>query len=341
MFIKNIVGELSKLHDISMLSPRGPAPNNVHWVSDEKAIINLEKVADLGGPAHLLRTAPLKAARYIPGLVSSLIRVYRSNSDAEILHINWLQNSIGSKSRKTPKLLTVLGTDYKLLQLPLVKTLVRRQISSSNCVIAPNADWMCPLLKESFGDIADIHPVHFGCSEDLYDITRAPKSGKWIVVQRVTKAKMGPLFLWYNELPENNSIHLFGPNQEGLKIPEGISFHGSTTLEELKNNWLSSATGIITLSTHDEGLPQILIEAAASGLPIIASNQVAHKEIVQHGQNGYIVNSPKDFLNAVNKLNNLDHNIAFSKKSREIAKQKFGTWRDCAQRYNELYKRLL
>jgi glycosyltransferase involved in cell wall biosynthesis len=46
---------------------------------------------------------------------------------------------------------------------------------------------------------------------------------------------------------------------------------------------------ILVLPSHNEGLPYVIIEALASGLPIIASSVGGIPEVVIHGENGYII----------------------------------------------------
>ena len=46
---------------------------------------------------------------------------------------------------------------------------------------------------------------------------------------------------------------------------------------------------ILVLPSHNEGLPYVVIEALASGLPIIASSVGGIPEVVIHGENGYII----------------------------------------------------
>jgi len=46
---------------------------------------------------------------------------------------------------------------------------------------------------------------------------------------------------------------------------------------------------IVCLPSYREGLPKTLIEAAACGRPIVASDVPGCREVVQHGENGLLV----------------------------------------------------
>jgi glycosyltransferase involved in cell wall biosynthesis len=52
---------------------------------------------------------------------------------------------------------------------------------------------------------------------------------------------------------------------------------------------LSEADCVVLPTCYGEGVPRILIEAASSGLPIIATDVPGCREIVKHGVNGLLV----------------------------------------------------
>ena len=50
-----------------------------------------------------------------------------------------------------------------------------------------------------------------------------------------------------------------------------------------------SKADIVCLPSYREGLPKSLLEASSSGLPIVTTNTPGCREVVQHGQNGFLV----------------------------------------------------
>lgn len=75
-----------------------------------------------------------------------------------------------------------------------------------------------------------------------------------------------------------------------------------------------------------EGMPYSLIEAAAAGLPIVASNVTGNNEIVQNEENGFLfeLNQPEyaaEKIIAISKSKELK--IKFSQNSLKIFKEKF------------------
>jgi len=76
--------------------------------------------------------------------------------------------------------------------------------------------------------------------------------------------------------------------QLGL-FPDFISFPGSVA----DTRRLYHESAICVLTSDYEGTPNVLLEAMASGLPVVASNVGGVPEIVRHGRNGFL-HEPKD-----------------------------------------------
>ena len=100
---------------------------------------------------------------------------------------------------------------------------------------------------------------------------------------------------------------------------------------------------IVCLPSYREGLPKVLVEAAACGRPIIATDVPGCREIVHDGENGLLVPA-KDFYALANALRQLIDNpslrIAMGKRGREIAESKFSIEHVVTQTLN-LYKKLI
>ena len=153
-------------------------------------------------------------------------------------------------------------------------------------------------------------------------------------------AKLGPLFAWGEALfgDGRRELHLIGPNQENLPLPDWVHYHGPASPEALARDWFPRATGLLTLSRHAEGRPQVLLEAMAAGLPIIASDIDAHRDLLAATQAGRLVSNAEDTERALLQLEQSDANAACSQVAKAAAQTAFGTWADCAGRYLELYR---
>jgi glycosyltransferase involved in cell wall biosynthesis len=65
-----------------------------------------------------------------------------------------------------------------------------------------------------------------------------------------------------------------------------------------------AAAAIVCLPSYGEGLPKVLLEAASSGRPIVATEIPGCREIVRHGENGVLVpaRDPRALADAIEKL---------------------------------------
>jgi len=345
-FIFDLVAALSRRNDIqlSVFGPPGPIPVNTNYIGNQSEANWMRNLLERGGIAHIFRQGVVSG--YICGikLLQLLRRIYKKSHGVDIFHVNWLQNIIPLIGTKTPLVVSVLGTDHQLLSKPFMVKLLRRVIGQRRCIIAPNADWMIPDLNLHFGDLAEIRLISFGVHPGFFNITRSPDMShqKWLVVLRLTRDKIGPLFDWGKKLFQNGSeLHLFGPMQEDVTIPDWVHYHGPTYPETLREKWFPVATGLITLSRHAEGRPQIILEAMASGLPVIASAIPAHCNILQKDVTGKLVDSHEEFSAAIEELTVSENNMKLGETAKKHIKQEIGSWDDCADRYFNAYQDLL
>lgn len=61
---------------------------------------------------------------------------------------------------------------------------------------------------------------------------------------------------------------------------------------------------VLIMPSFQEGLPLAMIEAMATGLPVVASNIRGHRDIVRDGEHGFLcnVNQPTDFIRHITLL---------------------------------------
>ena len=91
-------------------------------------------------------------------------------------------------------------------------------------------------------------------------------------------------------------------------------------------NEVYAQAAIVCLPSYREGVPKTLIEAAACGRPIIASDVPGCREVVRHGENGLLVPAREvgELVNALIDL--LQHPILrrdMGISSRKIAEEEF------------------
>ncbi len=100
---------------------------------------------------------------------------------------------------------------------------------------------------------------------------------------------------------------------------------------------------LFVLPSHYEGLPTVLLEAMASGLPVVATNVSGCIDVIQNHENGMLVppKEPGEMANAIaTVLLNPDLSMALEKNARDTINAKY-TWDSITQMYEEYYKKML
>ncbi len=347
LFIRKLADAMGSdsLMALSLWAPDGPRHADVAYACTASDQGWLDQLTGRGGMAHLLRTEPVSALGSAVSLLRRLRLLYRRcASDTDIFHINWLQNALPLSGLGARAVITVLGTDFKLLKLPGMVALLRRVMRTNTCILAPNAAWMEQPLTALFGDVAAVRPVNFGIDEAWYRLQcqQPGPVNRWLSVLRITEDKIGELFRWGEGVfDEQQQLHLIGPNQDGLTLPPWVHYHGPLPASELLELWYPGSCGFITLSQHSEGKPQVLLETMAAGLPVIASRIAAHEELITDAETGFLVDSEAAFRNALHQLSEPATHRRLAERCRQESIETYGTWADCLGRYQTLYRTLL
>ena len=231
-----------------------------------------------------------------------------------------IYGSIAAKIMRVPSasMITGLGTGFLLNNwiTGIIKVLYRISIKHSHAVIFQNQDDL-----QIFKDNNLVNPnncyISPGSGIDLesfkYEVFPHNKPEKLILIARMLKDKG---IIEYIEAAEvvNKShpdviFQLLGPlgveNRSAISKKEMDYLTGSEYIEYLGEtdnvkDFIKNSDCVI-LPSYREGTSRVLLEAAATGRPLIASNVTGCKEIIDHGVNGYLCKS-KDSIDLAEKI---------------------------------------
>lgn len=124
-----------------------------------------------------------------------------------------------------------------------------------------------------------------------------------------------------------------------LNLEKHVQFLGRIPREKTAPYYQEAS--IFVLASFNEGMSNAMLEALASGLPIISTATGGAKELVQSGINGFVVGM-KNSEDLAEKISRLIANPGLcekmGKKSRKIAGKM--SWKSVAEQYFEEYKKI-
>jgi glycosyltransferase involved in cell wall biosynthesis len=231
----------------------------------------------------------------------------------------------------------------------ITQPLTRMVWNAASFVVA-NSHGLAKTARENVPNIK-IAVISAGADlESFYPKVKLRKAGpiKLLFVGRLVKqkgldilltalAEMGQKQAWVLDLVGE------GPLQGQLlktarkyKIKDRITFHGWVQKSNLPEFYRTS--DLFILPSRDEGMPNAMLEAMASGLPVIGSRVSGIEEVVVDGKTGFLV-PPEDPL----ALKNIIENILYkperiqimSKNCREKIEDQY-SWEVAASSYIKL-----
>ena len=134
--------------------------------------------------------------------------------------------------------------------------------------------------------------------------------------------------------------------RKAASLGDRVRFLGSLPPDEvailMRQAWLLAAPSRTARDGDSEGLPNVVVEAAASGLPVVASRHEGIPEAVEDNVNGLLVpeGDGEALAAALRKLlSATDTRCGFAVAARRLAEQRFHSRRQ-AERLEDLYDRV-
>lgn len=217
-----------------------------------------------------------------------------------------IYGGIACQMLKIPYLSNVTGVgtvlQSKSVVARLMLLLMRKGFKKSSCVFFQNQDNYQRFLDEKV--INDNTPVAFlpgsGVNLEKFSYVPYPKCdiNRFVIVSRVRHDKGYAEFFDAAEIVKAKhsdcEFHVVGwyededlrQRVDELKEQGTIIYHGSLSQEEV-HNVVSQCSCLVHPSYH-EGMANVILEAAATGRPVIATNICGCKEAVEDGITGFL-----------------------------------------------------
>jgi colanic acid/amylovoran biosynthesis glycosyltransferase len=321
---------------------------------------------------HFMRRFWFRQLRDMPWQISdtelrALLSVL-SRIDARLLHIYFGQIAVHLlpliRAWESPSIVSFHGADVTVdMNKPAYREATRQMLEAVELVLVRSES-----LRRAVADL--------GCDPEKIEIQRTgipleefpfrerslPKDGEWRFVQagRLIEKKGLPVTLrafavFLGKYP-NAMVTIAGEGPllsqlqrlaHELNIDRRVSFTGFISQEQLRGIYYRSHIFLHPSQTgHDgnqEGIPNSMLEAMASGLPVFATQHGGIPEAIQNGASGVLVpeRDHEELARALlNALEDSDFLSRIARSGAEVVRQKFDLHAQ-AQRLEDTYLKMI
>lgn len=283
-------------------------------------------------------------------LIIHLLQVYKKERPDYIFHYTIKPNIYGSIAAKLcgiPSTAMVAGLGFAFsnqsIASRLAKILYKIGLHCTNRLFVLNEDNRQTILKLKLCQPEKIILLSGGEGIDcslFHPLNNLSKTVTFLFIGRVQREKGYEEFVAAADIVKKQGVNAhfcilgsLDPSHPS-SIPEAQLKadiqKGTIIYKGFVSNMVSVYTQpglVITLPSYHEGMNRALMEACASGKPIITTNIAGCRELVDEGKNGFLV-PVKDAQRLADAMLrylslNEEEQLAFSRHSRKIAEKKF------------------
>mgnify|MGYP001254024940 CR=1 FL=1 len=284
---------------------------------------------------------------------------------SDLVHCHWtvsgLVACLAMRLYSRPVILSVRGSDVHLVTGRALGWLNRRICRCMDVVIAVSED-IAAKLERAGVDRKKIRVVYNGVGSEFSPRDRQmarrelglPESRFIVIFVGLLVPVKGVEFL-LEALPLLNDSNVYcvlvgdGVSQSELEakardlgIAEQVQFVGRRAASEVPL-WISSAD-VLALPSLSEGRPNVVLEAQACGIPVVATRVGGTPELVRDGQTGLLV-EPGSAASMARGLGRLLGDAPFrdsiGRAGRAMVEEGDSTWEASAAKVHDIYRELL
>ena len=325
VFVRNLVAALGAFAAVSVVSPvpyAPPWPRRARWAALRSVPHrSRDGERDVFHPRFLVvpRIEVLNGLSYYAGVAPVLRRLTRARG-VDVLHAHCAYPdavgvAVAATLMNVPFVVTAHGSDINVYSgNPLIRPQLRWALRRAGAVIAVSAA-IQRRIRDLVPDIRD-RVIHVPCA-GVSRQTFAPRD-QHEARRRVGLGEVSRLIVFAGRLVPIKAIDVLlrawelllesgqvtsadrlaiigdGPLRAHLEHLAGLGrlrgtvhFAGELPQKDVAQ-WFSAATAFC-LPSRNEGTPNVVVEALASGRPVVASDVGGIPELVRHGANGLLV----------------------------------------------------
>lgn len=343
-FVLDLCRHMTDQFDVTVLVPAAPGAKEKEVLDGVKVIryhyFPIHKWETLCYPGAIVPRIREKKVRIllVPFLLLSLyFHLMRLLPNYDLVHAHWLiPQGIVQSFFKKPYIVTGHGGDVTSLNKGILRRLKIRCMKKAGHVTVVSEHLRSQVQKLSPGIEPSVismgvDSTRFGKQYRVSNYFGQEEKKVVLFVGRLVEKK-GVTYL-IEAMKEIDALLVIvgdGPIKEKLvdqsaDMKERVVFLGAKTHKELKTIYASSdifvAPSITAKDGDQEGIPTAIMEAIASGLPVIASDSGGISDLITSGVNGFLCKE-KDVIELRNNINMLIKNSElvdrFKKESKLI-----------------------
>ena len=369
IFVKRLVDHLPDTVRATVLSP--DSRQAIDPVKGGRATVSRFRYAPKslqvlahrpGGIPVALRNNKLNYLLLPPFLLSMFICTCILLRRHDLVHGNWSINGlvagIAARLLKKPVLVTLRGEDISRAGTSfLYRRLLEFCLKHLDRIICVSEDMLAAIQREypEYGDKLSV--ITNGVDQSLLDAPRVHshrqpltfisvgslihRKGNDITIKALAQLSgtTGFRFLCVGDGAEKQALQALALDSG---LGDRITFTGALTPDEVYRELCGA--DLFILSSRSEGRPNVLVEAMASGLPVIASDIEGVRELINHGENGFLFTC-EDSRGLAALIETLASDRALREKAganaRATIRQQGLTWDNTAAAYTRAYEQIM
>lgn len=337
------IAQVAPLYESIPPKMYGGTERIVHYITEELVKMGHEVTLFASGDSNTSATlipACVKSLRLDPRCMDPFVyhiiqlqMVQERISEFDILHYHtdYFHFPLSLTNRSTH-----LTTLHGRLDLPDLQPLYRIfstipliSISNNQRKPVPNANWAATIYHGLPLDLLKFNP-----ESGLYLAFLGRISPEKGIEKAIEMAKESSIKLKIAAKVDMVDLDYFNTEILPLMDHDLIEFIGEIS-EVDKSEFLGNAMALLFPINWEEPFGLVMIEAMACGTPVIAFNRGSVPEVIDEGITGFVVNSVKEGLEAIKKINRIDR-----KKIRTVFEQKYNAER-MTRDYLKIYEQLI